>query len=257
MTSIPLSGGSLGQAPRPNYVWRSRDPAPLIGPLAWILATSEQATHHVPPPPRSVSSAESSAWQLIQARIATCGPVRASLTWPADRVPTNDLSPPLRGYPGATAYFPERSSPQSQPCRAVQRGCFLLITNSRPRRRTRIAPSLAASDRNEFRFFMEIPFRVGSNAGSPRSARFAELDVPAHGRVVLAQHEPVGVVAPALRSHVRGTGALAANQPDDSSRTSVVGHAYLLEPLVGMVTGFNKTNKVLISLPDQGPPAPR
>jgi hypothetical protein len=103
----------------------------------------------------------------------------------------------------------------------------LLITNSRPRRRTRIAPSLAASDRNEFRFFIEIPFRVGSNAGSPRSARFAELDVPAHGRVVLAQHESVGVVAPALRSHVRGTGARATNQPDDSSRTSVVGHAYL------------------------------
>jgi hypothetical protein len=51
--------------------------------------------------------------------------------------------------------------------------------------------------------------------------------VPAHGRVVLAQHEPVGVVAPALRSHVRGTGALATNQPDDSSRASVVGHAYL------------------------------
>src|SRR5690242_4512011 len=54
MTSIPLSGGSLGQAPRPHYVWRSRDPAPLVGPLAWIPATSEQATHHVPPPPRSV-----------------------------------------------------------------------------------------------------------------------------------------------------------------------------------------------------------
>src|SRR6478736_829346 len=68
MTSIPLSGGSLGQAPRPHYVWRSRDPAPLIGPLAWILATSEQPTRHVAPPPRSVLSAESSAWQLIQAR---------------------------------------------------------------------------------------------------------------------------------------------------------------------------------------------
>jgi len=145
---------------------------------------------------------------------------------PGQRTMSNKR-PPLRGYLGATACFPERRSPQSQPCRAVQRGCFLLITNSRPRRRTRIAPSLAASDRNEFRFFREIPFPVGSNAGSPRSARFAELDVPAHGRVVLAQHEPVGVVAPALRSHVRGTGALATNQPDDSSRASVVGHAYL------------------------------
>src|SRR6185437_11907583 len=30
-----------------------------------------------------------------------------------------------------------------------------------------------------------------------------------------------------------------------------------LEPLVGMVTLFNKTDRVLISLPDQGPPAPR
>jgi hypothetical protein len=57
--------------------------------------------------------------------------------------------------------------------------------------------------------------------------------VPAHGRVVLAQHEPVGVVAPALRSHVRSTGARAANQPDDSSRTSVVGHAHLPQGTIG------------------------
>src|SRR6476619_6556084 len=51
VTSIPLIGGSLGQAPRPHYVRRSRDPAPLVGPLAWILATSERPTHHVAPPP--------------------------------------------------------------------------------------------------------------------------------------------------------------------------------------------------------------
>jgi hypothetical protein len=72
--------------------------------------------------------------------------------------------------------------------------------------------------------------------------------VPAHGRVVLAQHEPVGVVAPALCSHVRGTGARATSLPDARARPSLAGNAYLSRALVGMVTAFNKSDRVLISL---------
>src|SRR5690606_20254512 len=67
-----------------------------------------------------------------------------------------------------------------------------------------------------------------------RSALLAEVHVPAGDRVELAQHDPVGVVAPVLAGHVGEAGACGRAELDHRAQLGACGHQSL-PPLLSLL----------------------
>jgi hypothetical protein len=83
------------------------------------------------------------------------------------------LRPSLSSHPhtvlacSESCCTPEQALPGDQPWRVFQRGLRGLMTNVRPRRRTRIDPSFFFNDFNEFLTFMAFsPFSDTDENGS-------------------------------------------------------------------------------------------
>jgi hypothetical protein len=119
--------------------------------------------------------------------------------------------------------FEDLPDQAGQPCRALHPGCFLLIRNTRPRRRTTIGRPWRRA----------IATHSSSSRSDPLSARGAgqrasrkSMCRPAIGSY-LRSTKQVRVVAPALAGHVRVARARTADEPHDRAGICRASHGDL------------------------------
>src|SRR3954469_8328428 len=95
---------------------------------------------------------------------------------------------------------------------------------------------------------MERPLRGGwarrGRSVSTESALFAEVDVLPELRVVLANHQPVGIVPAVLARYIGEPGARGAAELDDGAEVVALGHTVLSRTTWRVTLARQNTNGV-------------